>query len=371
MTELNIAKLPRDDSINLIAARIQEQNNILKTWASAGADTPSFAITDWASVQSIVRAGAASRVFAVGDQLTCKRGTQTLVWDILGFDQDTPVNTDKTHSMTLQMHDCIGSYQFDAAEALYYAETALPAGTYHYTVSGTVKQFTIASAVPIGGQICISGTNAVVYASQTTTTATETVAITTGSGGTELKTTNSINRVLYGSNNWGNSAARQFVNSSAAANAWWTPSTVYDRPPSYANVDGFLNGMDADFLAVLGNVTKRTALNSACDGGGYSDSEEKFFIPSRSEVYFTNNNGIEEGVVYDYYKIYSDLTAAGDTADSNRVKKAVNATSASAWRLRSCVVTSSSSVYLSNSNGSIGSIGADSVRLISPCVNIV
>ena len=39
--------------------------------------------TTWAEVQRIVRAGLASQVFSVGDQLTCKRGTQTLVWDIL------------------------------------------------------------------------------------------------------------------------------------------------------------------------------------------------------------------------------------------------------------------------------------------------
>ena len=134
MTGLNIAKLPRDDSINLIAARIQEQNNILKTWASAGTDTPSFAVTDWAAVQTIVRAGAAPSAFAIGDQLQCKRGTTTLTWDVIGFDHDVPVDPNHPHSMTLQLHDYINTFQYDAPEALYYAAEAIPAGTYNYTL---------------------------------------------------------------------------------------------------------------------------------------------------------------------------------------------------------------------------------------------
>lgn len=46
-----------------------------------------------------------SKVFAVGDQLTCQRGSTTLVWDIIGFDIDTPADKQFTHSMTLQLHE--------------------------------------------------------------------------------------------------------------------------------------------------------------------------------------------------------------------------------------------------------------------------
>ena len=327
--------------------------------------------TTWAEVQRIVRAGIAAQVLAVGDQLTCKRGTQTLVWDVIGFDHDVPVDPNHTHSMTLQLHDCIGSYQYDAQEALYYAETALPAGTYHYTDSGTVKQFTTTKAVPVGGQICVSGTNAVVYASQTTTTATETVAITTGSGGTELKTTNSINRVLYGSNNWEKSAIRQWVNSSAAANTWWAPASNYDRPPSNANIAGFLNGIGSDFLAVLGKVTKRTGLNTACDGGGYKDTEEKLFLPSKSECYFAPATGVDEGGPYQYYSLYSDLSSAGDNNDSNRVKKTIASSTAVFWWLRTPLLSQTHMIYNSTINGKLGTGIAINSGGIAPCCCIV
>lgn len=57
--------------------------------------------TSWSDVQALVRKGLASKVFAVGDQLTCQRGSTTLVWDIIGFDIDTPADKQFTHSMTL------------------------------------------------------------------------------------------------------------------------------------------------------------------------------------------------------------------------------------------------------------------------------
>ena len=61
--------------------------------------------TSWSDVQALVRKGLASKVFAVGDQLTCQRGSTTLVWDIIGFDIDTPADKQFTHSMTLQLHE--------------------------------------------------------------------------------------------------------------------------------------------------------------------------------------------------------------------------------------------------------------------------
>lgn len=387
MMELNIAKLPRDDSINLIAARIQEQNNILKTWASAGTDTPSFAVTDWASVQSIVRAGAASKVFSVGDQLTCKRGTQTLTWDIIGFDHDVPVDTNHPHSMTLQMHDCINTFQYDAPEAMYYAVEALPAGTYHYTLGtvsglalgdGVTRQFTLTAAVPIGGQIRVNGdsgsatTQAYIYASATAITASETAAVTAGSGGTALDNLNHVQRIPYGSNNWQASALRQWLNSDGSAGAWWAPASNFDRPPAAAaSMAGFLNGLDTDFLDVVGKVTKRTTLNAVNDGGGYVDLQERFFLLSRSEVYMTNNNNIEEGAVYDFYKMFSDLSAPGNGADSNRAKRAIGGTSASYWWLRSPYPSGTHNVSLVRPDGSLNYNRAYDGYGVPPACNIV
>ena len=76
-------------------------------------------INSWPMVQKMVRLGIAAEVFSVGDQLVCNHETYgTLVWDIIGIDHDTPANSKFKHSLTIQLHDCIGlaNFQFDAAE---------------------------------------------------------------------------------------------------------------------------------------------------------------------------------------------------------------------------------------------------------------
>ena len=47
-------------------------------------------VESWADVQKAVRSGIAGKIFSIGDQLTCQRGNDTLVWDIIGIDHDTP-----------------------------------------------------------------------------------------------------------------------------------------------------------------------------------------------------------------------------------------------------------------------------------------
>lgn len=72
----------------------------------------------WTTVQQIVRLGLAPAVFKIGDQLVCDHVSfGRLVWDIIGIDHDTPADTNYTHSLTVQLHDCLNlNFQFDAAE---------------------------------------------------------------------------------------------------------------------------------------------------------------------------------------------------------------------------------------------------------------
>lgn len=302
--------------------------------------------TSWSDVQALVRKGLASKVFAVGDQLTCQRGSTTLVWDIIGFDIDTPADKQFTHSMTLQLHDCLPGTQYDASEALFYCETALAAGTYNFTLlagydttygGGKTYQFTLTKEVPAGGQITFpwnwntqaSTTKVSTYKSRTDTAAIETVGVTEGTGGTNLgtadgKTTNMnhSHRIRYGSNNWVESAMRQYLNSDKAAGSVWTPQTKFDRPPSWnASTAGFMNGLDADFLAVIGKTTKVTCRNTVTDGGGSDTTKDKFFLLSRREVFAGNEvSNVTEGEPYPFYSDYSDYTSANAGADKNRIK---------------------------------------------------
>ena len=75
-------------------------------------------ISSWSAVQQMVRLGIAAGVFSIGDQLVCNHETYgTLVWDIIGIDHDTPADSQYKHSLTIQLHDCLGTtFQFDAPE---------------------------------------------------------------------------------------------------------------------------------------------------------------------------------------------------------------------------------------------------------------
>ena len=101
--------------------KMDMQNALLKaiaTQGGGGSNVP-FEINSWSVVQQMVRLGIAAKVFSIGDQLVCNHETYgTLVWDIIGIDHDTPANSEFKHSLTIQLHDCIGAatFQFDAAE---------------------------------------------------------------------------------------------------------------------------------------------------------------------------------------------------------------------------------------------------------------
>ena len=360
-------------------------------------------VESWSDVQKIVRAGMASKIFSIGDQLTCQRDGIDLVWDIIGIDHDTPADPQFTHSMTLQLHDCFPTtIQFDEKEAFYYAETAIPAGTYHfkidptaYTSDNTFKdtgyQFTLTQAVPAGGQLTFPwalGTQASTakvssYESASATTAIESsVIVTSGTGGQGLGTLvmagdfsnnlNAIQRFRYGSNNYKESAIRQWINSDKAAGSVWTPQTKFDRPPTWAaTADGFMYGMDTDFLAVLGKTHIVVSHNRTVDGGGYDEMNDYFFLLSRREVYMGDEVGdVIEGEPYPYYSDYSDLSAHGTGADSNRIKYR-NGGAALNWWNRTPFISDPCDVRTVATTGSMIYKGAYNSDGVAPACNII
>lgn len=346
----------------------------------------------WANVQKLVRSGMAPNVFSVGDQLICNHTKfGELVWDIIDFDHDVPTDTSQTHSMSLQLHNPVESIMFDAAEAFYYAENGLAAGTYYTTLpagyeeangGGKSYYFTLPSSIPAGGQLRFgwafnknaADAKIVPYADQYTRQETY-ISVTEGTEGTELAFSNFIRPARFGSNHWRTSSVRQWLNSDAAANSWWEPQSNFDRPTPDVSKPGFLNGMDADFLEVIGTVTKRTVKNNEI-GGGYEDLTEKIFLPSRSEVFGGNTlDGItytEEGAPYAYYDVgRSSLTKPGIGADTNRIHYKASGTATSFW-LRSGTPHSSMSVSSVQPNGGIiyGTYAFSSSAL-APVCNVI
>jgi hypothetical protein len=130
--------------------------------------------------------------------------------------------------MTLQAHNCILNVQFDAPEALYYAEEELPAGEQVVTLNNEKYKFTTGQAVPEGGQVVIAswqsaeGDGRYVPTKITTYEADRTTVIESGldvtsieSGEDTLSPVNDHSRCRYGSNNYKESAIRQWLNSEA------------------------------------------------------------------------------------------------------------------------------------------------------------
>lgn len=301
-----------------------------------------------------------------------------IVWDILDYDHDEVYKADGTrakHSVTIQTHDIIADLQYFAKQAAFAFPEGLAAGTYKFTVgahpwvAGDVNKvltFTLANAITAGGQLVFNGTydqtlvgtTISVFASPTVTTAAETVTMTEGDTGTDLGTIlrsktdaiNSIDRALRGSNNWLESPMRQYLNSDKAAGSVWSPQTVFDRPPAWAeSTAGFLHGIDPDFVAVLGNVKKTTGLNNISDGGGTAVHDEKFFLLSRSEVYMGDEYTGGEDTPYAYYKNYSDNQSPSTSADKNRIK--YRAGVAKNWWLRSPNASNAYHVRLVGASG--------------------
>ena len=314
----------------------------------------------WEGFRNLCRAGGIRTCYGVGDQLQCKKGDTTLTWDIvhIGDVEETGGNY-----VILQTHDCLpwDTFEFDNREAIFRAPSDMAAGTYHFTTvtsgitdtnwtdstkSGWTKtwQFTTTKTIPKGGQICfskdmewntdLSTLSISTYSKPADTTALETVAMTLGTGGTDLATLGTVNhaqRICYGYNRWSQSNLRQWLNSSAAAGAWWSPQNDFDRPPHYATSAGFANGLDSDFLAVAAKSSLITDINKISDSGGHDTTQDLFFLPAMVNINGGNNfydspgsavQDIEDTVVWDYYTKFrrDGKTGINTEQDDNRRK---------------------------------------------------
>lgn len=340
---------------------------------------------------------------AEGDVIAVTVATATLVFQYVAKDKDVPRNPNLTHSATFQMKNCYRNFQFDAPEALICAPFQLvagttyqiylyqnPSGTYYLNANLQNKylDFTPSVNVPAGGQLVvttgdlrnstsISDLKLSSYANKGDTTALESniacVEGSSGDGSTSIGAANTpadktkvnhTDRTLYGSNNWQQSALRLWLNSDKAANAWWSAQGPFDRRPSGYDVAGFMYGIEKDFLDVLQEV-ETPAVQNWFDGGQKVTTYDKFFIPSNSQIWFTASD--TEGKPWDFYTMFSDLSAAGTGADSNRIKR-LNG-SATYWWTRTPTGSYAGLECLVDPTGSGGGDYADdSVGVAPACV---
>ena len=149
------------------------------------------------------------------------------------------------------------------------------------------------------------------------------------------------NRARYGCNRWDWSAIRQWMNSAAAPGEWWTAQHEYDAAPAYAaTLAGFMADLPADFLSAVAPARLVTALPNA-DGGGSVETVDRFWLPSRTEIFGDANNGVAEGVQMAKYI---------DATDADRIKYN-SAGTASGWALRSSNRSNSYNIVNVSANG--------------------
>ena len=293
-------------------------------------------VMPWEDVQAAVRRGQAEKLFPIGYEFEVnKNGGGTIPFVVLGYDTIAPQDTDLTHSMILGTKYIFGSgnsaytpIQFDAPEALTYATNLVGGRTYLFNWTGS-------SNMDSGNWFCyipnnVNGSYQIVLNEEDRTlsfylmsngvlssTAAQTLPITQSSSGTNIvgfTNVNDINRVLYGSNNYAQSAVRQLLNSSASIGNVWIPKTVFDRPPAWADtLSGFMSNIDdSEFMQVVATASVPCRTNDLfevdnLDGTHFSTSStytvnDKFFLLSLPEISGGwDNANIKDGEQLDYY----------------------------------------------------------------------
>ena len=346
-------------------------------------------ISTWAGIQKAVRAGIAPDILPIGTQLKVNHSVYgEHLYDVVAHNYLKSAYDENAPTMTLLCHDQIGAFQFDSAEAFYYANAVLPAGTYNFTLSTAYSswaagtyQFTTTLQIPKGGQICINGyadiamtsRKVTTYASQNATSPLETLTITSGSSGTSLGSfgaeLNHAQRVSYGSNNYKESAIRQFLNSPSAAGSVWTPQTKFDRPPSWVtSLAGFESGLDSDFLAVVGEVIVPCSANNTYESPDSTVTKntkytvtDKFYLPSQKEIFGSTSETVaDDSVLFPYYQ---------GATNADRIKYRNG--SAAHWWMRSASSWDATNVRIVGSGGSSSGSGAVNATGCSPACTIV
>ena len=141
------------------------------------------------------------------------------------------------------------------------------------------------------------------YPSNSVTLITEKIIQNMASDAKEPSNSNS-DRKNYGNNRHIYSNLLQWLNSNAAAGAWYSAKHSADQAPTtktthvsynpYTSWAGFLAMLDPKFVAEL-LTTTLTVVKATTDGGSYETFTAKMFLASTTEVGHANENSIAEG----------------------------------------------------------------------------
>ena len=170
-------------------------------------------------------------------------------------------------------------------------------------------------------------------------------------------------RKSYGNNRYIHSAVKQWLNSNESAFNWQAQHQ-YDATPTDSlelyNGAGFLHRLDPELAAVLGETNKNVARNTVTDSGGQDAFADKVFLLSRVEVGLGTEGETTGEAVYPFYDGVADAARIKQLNGSNR-----------SWWLRSPRVSSSRSVRLVVTGGSLSDGFAYGASGVSPACTII
>ncbi|MBR4170537.1 MAG: hypothetical protein IKR48_02675 [Kiritimatiellae bacterium] len=252
------------------------------------------------------------------------------------------------------------TFQYDRPEAFASVDEAIPANTVcKFTVVSTGGSwtagdyhFTPTANIAAGSKLLISGNQDAaltsrkvqVFADGKASSASASYDIVSGDGDATLdlgswdSTLNHRTRILYGSNNEEQSNFFQFLNGDSGSgymSSIWQPKTKFDMmDTSFTSKKGFLGGFSDEFRSYLGLCAIPNVTNTVYETNGYTADGKAysyngyFFLPSRKEIYGSNETEYEAGETqFDYY-------ATLGTTNADKLKYAQKASSPTTYWLR-------------------------------------
>ena len=252
------------------------------------------------------------------------------------------------HAQLFSVFPVLTGAQFCAAQKLHIFADGLAAGTYKFTLAkGSYGAstgadgsyvFTSTVAIPAGGSLRLDGWG---YWKSTYSSAqflTDTKVKTYDASGNVLETITPVAfdsqtitadlgkysarkseyteaELAYkncmeaqggGSNEYIDSAVDQWLNSDKGANEWFSPRK-FDLKPNFANVAGFLHGLDEEFLECVRKADVVTKGETVYNNRASATIKRKFYLLSEKEIGFSVY-GDEGQKMIDYYTQFGSAT---------------------------------------------------------------
>lgn len=187
------------------------------------------------------------------------------------------------------------------------------------------------------------------------------------------------NRKNYGNNKYSVSNIDQWLNSDAAAGAWYSARHSADQAPNstsnvsanpYSAKAGFLSEFSPAFKKALLDTTLKVALNTVTDGGNYETITRKVFLASRAETFGSAENSVMEGSLL---ALFAENTNAVRVAYQGQTTVQDGGTAGSAWYwwLRTPYSSISCNVRGVSSDGTLSnSLAYSGTRGVRPLCNL-